>query len=891
MKKKKHLFLYSGIWLILFFGAVFWVNRYISRSLEDGLATADGSSAYYMVSLFSDHPNYLIQNEGAGGKKYWMNLSKWQEEGEEGQVVWMQSDGRGNLLLQIDVYREEERERAELWVCSPKENRSRKWYTYDYKEDVYDQLHFTFTDQGILMAGFLPLLDDNGEEIEKKERVVRYLFTGSGEEEPLPLPELQMAVDTSLQFCVTGDQGIWYMDRYGNGYHCGEDNDIHLVFQNDGSQISAHNIGMYPGRDGIYFYNVDEQKDYRVSQDGTLEELSREDLQALRDEGWRIELIDWNQEGWIAAVLSQENQPVRLAILKMGEEPVFIAPQQLPLGLWLQMGLILGVLTALLAAGLTGILLVIWRCYRRAAVIPVSFQIAAAALIILLAGNIVIRQCIQYLFYERQREAESGGLKQAAYLEAAKLDADYFTMDPIDVNYFEWNIVGHTLLEIPTELAYYQVKGEEIYPILQDNVVTIPARFLLTESELALVERCRKEKTIICGTYTDEQNQYLGAFAPVFAEDGTLVGMSSCQMDTQVLRERVKASVRTLNRQIFFCLFVLLMAVMLLVSLSLRPLKQLTPFLQALERNKLPESLPVKGHHEISSIVSVFNRMSENIREYIQRVEHLRQQYEPFVPQGLVELMGRDIRQLKPGDQVAAEASLAVIDMADFQAVKEGCGQEEMFRRINQSLHVMILKIREYGGQILSFYQGGMAVLFPGRGSQAVLCVQQILNELKDEASYHAGIDYRKLHLEVVGNEERMDFTVGQEDWQEVREMQNFSALHGLGLVAGSGLIQKMEEEGDRRLARFLGSVPIGTKALTLYEIPAEEDKEQFSLYLETAEIFDRGVKAYLQGNYQESREYFAQILRKNRYDKAAQMFFTACDRKIWVKIEAGKDR
>lgn len=883
-EKKKHLFLYFGIWLLLFFGVIFCINRYISRSLEESTGISDAFSACFLVSLFSDSPNYLIQIEAAGGNKYWMDISGLAEGEGDYELSMMQPDGQGNVFLTMDVYQKNEKSRTELWICNPKEKRCRKPFFYEYKEGSRQETCFFPSSGGILEVVFSPSSDEENQRTEKEEQVFRFLLSEEEPEKRTALPDLWMTLNTTMEYYVTEDQGIWYMDRYGNGYHCGEDGENRIIFKNDGSLITTHNIEMYPNRNGFYFYNVDSQKDYRVNQDGVLEELSRPELQALRKEGWQMDVVYWDDQDRAAAALIREDGPGKMAILVPGKETVFISPDSLPLGMWLKLGIPLGILAALLAAGILGFVLAAVKWHHRAAVIPVTFQIASAAFFILLAGGFAVRTRIQSLFYEKQMEAEKKGLMQAAFLEAGETDEICFIKEPVDVNYFEDRIVQNDRKSQNARLCYYQVKEEEIYPVFEYNVVTTPARLLITESEWELVKQCVENREMACGLFTDEQIPYLGAYAPVFLENGKVAGVVSYCLDTRVPKEQARVSARRLNRQIFFYLVVLLMTVMALVHLSLCPLKQLKGFLKSVEKNELPGHLPVKGNNEITSMISVFNRMSENIREYMEQVQQLRNRYEPFAPKELVEFLGKkDIRQVRPGDQALLRASLALIDMADFQAVRESTGEEELFRRINQSLQVMIPIVKEKGGQILSFYQGGMTVFFPGQGTVAVSCMMQILDELKNRGCgvYHGGMDYREIRLEVAGNEERMDFTVGQEEWQEVKEMQKYSATHGLGLIAGSGLIRKMEEEGDRRLNRFLGKAPHWEEKSELYEILPEENQEQFRLCMETAEDFEGGVREYLQGNFRESRECFAKILRKNRYDKAAQMYFTACDQKL----------
>ena len=813
MKRGRSLLLYLGLWLMIFSGAAFLFSRYFQRNMETGEMTADPSSAYKVIELFPGRPKFLVENSLEDGGRYCVDLSELAAGDGTYRTAYMEPDGRGRVWLHMEVWQKEEMVRSELWVCNPRENERRKAFTYEYKDGAYSHIDFFTARGGIVMAGLAPA--DMEENPDEEQRVARLLIQDAPDEAPVPLPELKLFMDTSVDYYVTRDQGLWYMDRYGSVWRCAEDKTVRPVFRNDGSRLSTRSV--YPAMDGesVYFYNLDAAAFFRVMPDGELREFSRPDLETFMLEGRLLEIVSWDRQDRITARINgEEDRPV-MAVFVPGEEMRVISGCRMPDSIRWKLALLNGLLSAFAATALLGGLLgAVYLC-KRLRVIPVTLQIAAAAVPILLTGGLYVRTQVQRMFYNRQLEAEKVSLMHAACLEAGRTDSARFATDPVDVNYLEERIVqissvqwagtdaltAEEMQEYRDKLsvAFYWLRGDESYVIDLDVLVTMPAFLQLFAPEMELLTDCLENGQVVIGSWSYAGEDYIQAFAPVLEKDGMLAGAVSYRLGVSVLSRYAGRVAGELMQYMMRRLLLLLTAVMLLTYLSLKPLGQLKEFLKAVEENETPKRLPVRGHNEVSALISIFNRMSEHIREYLERVRRLKERYEPFVPEDLIALLGKeDIRFAEPGDQAECTASLALIDMASFAEEQEKNGAEKMLEQINRGLQTMIPAAREEGGQIICFYQGGLLLLFPGQGERAAACVLRILKDLRDSAAvpYYAAMDYRTIRIELLGNEARMDFAIRREDWEDIKDMQALSASASMGVIAGQGLIDQLKAEG-----------------------------------------------------------------------------------------------
>lgn len=893
MKKKERLFVYMGILFLILFTAFAALGRHLSSKKLNQVISyhADGSSLYAAVYDPYSSSYMICQNDFLTGKEYGMRIPVTNEKGERYSLRYLGKESPGKTAVLADVFSEDSLIRSEVWLCTPKEQDRQVVYTHEYDESGGWYLEM-FTDaNGILLIEFEDMAKGTD-----MTRVKRTLIYSGSDGTPVALAPLRLWNMTSSIYYVSSSEGIWYTDRYGNVHYCGEDGVTVYMLKNDGSRVSINNVGYSPTRRGFYFYNLDDEKDYWIGPDGKLTEYDGPALDALREEGYQIKELGIDGSDVVYADISKDEQSGDLAVMVPGKETQILTEVIVPVNLWLPYCLVVSALAAVLITALAAAVIYIYGSLK---VVPVSVKILTAVLVILLGGGVFVYVRVQSVFYEKRLDSAQEVLCDAAILEAGMVDQTKMKGDAFDVNYFEerisrkenrvWKISGMSQEEIRNyqmeySFGYFRILGEDAYPILGTDYVTTPARYTQTESEMLLLNQCLDGKKAVCGIYMENGIEYLAAYSPIFSESGELTGAVKTSKALQDIKDKASEDSYSLNIRILLGLFGISAVVIAMIHGSLRPLKQLMVFMSKIEDNENQSRMTVKGHNEVSEILSIFNRMDENIRGYLNKVKGMEEKYGAFVPNDLVGLMGKeDIRQVEPGDSVICPSALVTIHMAEFSGLQSAAQGDEMFRMINEGLHIMIPRVKEAGGQIVRFFEGGMIVLFPQKAEDAVRCTKNMLNCLEEvcRPCYHAAVDYRNVKLEIIGSESRMDFTIRPEDWSLAYALFRLAAAHGLGAVASDTLAEKICEETAHVPLRYLGKVrrKEDGEVLGLYELLDEKEEEQFALKNETLEMFEQGVAFFAAGHFAESRECFARILRKNGHDRAARRYFDLCDR------------
>lgn len=886
--KKYRRFIWSicGLFLALLLGLTGLGMRLSFRRLNQISSYGVDTSSLYGAVLVRGTGDYLLCRDNyLTGEKEGVRFPAKDEDGNEYVLRYLQETG-----ALVEVYQGDELLRSEVWLWDAEKRTVQKLYSYSYGgEDALDGILMFSYNGGILVVEAALVSQDSGE-----VRLGRKWFAPGQVETPVELTPLTFVETTTSMLWVTAGQGAWFTDRYGNIQYCREDGTAVTLLENDGSHVSVNNVGYSITGDGCYFYNLDAEKDYWLTADGSLTEFDGPELDRLREQGFTIQGMETSSDGTLFASIWREDEPEQVAVIAPGQEARLLTGIRIPMRFWLPWTVLLSLV---LTAVVTALVLGLWHFNRRFRVIPVSVRILAAVLAVLLAGGGLLAARTYRLLYANRLNSEQAALCDAALWEAEKLDVEKLSLP--DIPYFEsrmyetmfqpWTVAGLSEDEGQTYqreymFGYFQRKDGETYPILESQYVTAPADYVLTGGELSLLRQALETEQVVFGSYTQNGYEFLAAYSPVFAEGTGLAGAVKCYLYLDMVKEQAMEEAGALSAQILLRFFVVALIVLMMIHISLRPLKQLPLFIGSLEQPGGGGAMAVRGHSEVSELIGTVNRMAENIRAYVETVERLKGRYGAFVPEDLVALFGtEDIRQLKPGDTVVKEAALVFINMADFAGRQERTGADEMFSLINQGLTRMIPAVKAEGGHIVRFFEGGLLVLFPGSAGNALRCMETLMKQLREECQvpYFAAMDYLLAGLQIIGCEERMDFTIRPEDWSLVRRLEAFAERYELGALLTGGTVERLRLEGCPADARALGErfqSGRGERA-NVYELLAGQEEEQLLLKRETKPLFETGTHLLLAGRYQESRECFARILRKNSRDTAARRYFDLCDR------------
>lgn len=291
--------------------------------------------------------------------------------------------------------------------------------------------------------------------------------------------------------------------------------------------------------------------------------------------------------------------------------------------------------------------------------------------------------------------------------------------------------------------------------------------------------------------------------------------------------------------------------------------------------------------------------------ELLQRIDtHLQASrtnkvFRRFVPEDFLALLGMDrFEELRAGVGQRHELTVLFADVRDFTARSELLGPERTFDFVNACHERFEPVIRAHHGFVDKFIGDAIMAIFPGDPMNAVRAaegLQRAVDEVNASPSagpmplaVGIGIHHGSVMLGTVGGEDRLEVTV-------IGDAVNVAArLEALTKVLGVGsLVSEESVHGAREGLRRVGAVHVrGRKhPVELFEVLAcARTPDELQQKLETTERFQRGLRAFVQGDMARAREHFAAVISEAPLDGLARFYCELAQRYERDGLPAGFD-
>ncbi len=288
----------------------------------------------------------------------------------------------------------------------------------------------------------------------------------------------------------------------------------------------------------------------------------------------------------------------------------------------------------------------------------------------------------------------------------------------------------------------------------------------------------------------------------------------------------------------------------------------------------------IKYHQE--KVKEEFNKERRQKKDNMTILKHM-------VPNELFEVLQvKDISEISFEKQEYVKAVKMYVNSNEFSGIVHSMEAKEIFVFINQFLNRIIPKIYEGGGIIEEFQETGVSVLFLKEYEKAVvvaISICEILNELgQKQPKYHnfsIGLCYENAIVGVVGHQKRLSLLTllaeasGFSGW-----LQSMAEKYYAKILATDSYVELIEGFQRKFNVRFLGYVFIkDTNSMKkIYDIFDGDEKSVRNRKRQTKMAFEKGVNLFTEQQYQEARQYFIEVLKTDRFDKAAREYVYRCE-------------
>lgn len=246
-------------------------------------------------------------------------------------------------------------------------------------------------------------------------------------------------------------------------------------------------------------------------------------------------------------------------------------------------------------------------------------------------------------------------------------------------------------------------------------------------------------------------------------------------------------------------------------------------------------------------------------------------------------------------EMVPAYLPFAVMDMNtdDFNDRIHTMEAKDIFEFINQMLVKTVPYVYENGGVIDKFARAGFTAFFEKSCEDALNTAVSISEVIYKESQissmferFSLGLSYGTVLMGLAGTERRMSLITVSE-YTGLSSFLQFLARKYDSRILITGTFQKKIEKFEQKFnARKLGYIYItATGSLEeIYDVFDGDSVEIRNRKRKTKIVFEKGVVFYAKGEYEKARQYFIEVFKTNRYDRAAKEYLNLCERNISEK-------
>lgn len=444
----------------------------------------------------------------------------------------------------------------------------------------------------------------------------------------------------------------------------------------------------------------------------------------------------------------------------------------------------------------------------------------------------------------------------------------------------------------------YKFEGEKAYIIMDDDDGVNMFRPAEDSEEN---EAVRTQGTVLGGRWKDAEGQWIYAQGPVYNSAGNIVGIYETGRDLSVLYQENQKIYQSIIENIVIMTSVLLAVILLLNFLLLSSIRKLRRKVLAMANGNWDVEVNIRSRDEVGDLGEQFNRMGRYIRQYIADITAFSEASYRFVPQQFFRALGKKgILDIRLGDQVQQNMSVLVANIRGFRQLSSTLTPKENFNFMNSFLRRFGPLVRKEDGLVSKYSGAGFMSLFPGHVEAAIrsaIAIRQELsayNEHRKSSGYapvDIGIAIHRgpLMMGIIGEEMRWEGNVISDDVQRTALLEQMSDTLGASVLVTReffGQLRDPERYRHRRLGRIR---PEGMEeAIELIDVYEGDPEEMRKAKDRTKALFERGLALCQEGRFYDARETFVEVLKQNRLDKAAKLYFYLCDEYYQKGTSAG---
>ena len=388
-------------------------------------------------------------------------------------------------------------------------------------------------------------------------------------------------------------------------------------------------------------------------------------------------------------------------------------------------------------------------------------------------------------------------------------------------------------------------------------------------------------------TTTDILSTWMVTSNLILNSKGEIVGCFEVGTDATELYKIIQDTSTEVAGYILGITLIIVLIIMFTIKKSLSGLKTLKHGVTAISEGNWNTTVDIASNDEIEDIGNAFNHMAYKIKKYLDSIMRLNVAYEKFVPNEIFKLLNKDnILEISLGDQVIKNMHLLSISTKDFYTLSKQMSTQDNFAFLNQLFGMLGGAIKATGGVIESYEGAGLRAIYTKRADEALDAALAIVEKL-DSTSKKVGrafelnmiIQNSNAMIGIVGDKSRMEASVVSQAVNFAYILEKITEENKINLLITGEVVDHIDKK-DKYNYRYMGRVRSkeNGKLIDLYDVIDAYGFEEKQTKLMTKEEFEKGVKAYIVGDFKEARKKFIEVVREDRKDEIAKEYIFLCD-------------
>lgn len=433
--------------------------------------------------------------------------------------------------------------------------------------------------------------------------------------------------------------------------------------------------------------------------------------------------------------------------------------------------------------------------------------------------------------------------------------------------------------------ALYYENGALYIGVDENNPCFYPFDILMNSSAEKLYEKAALTGEAVTGVIQDRFGERFVCITPI----GGLSGQTIYLLETGVYTANIDSYTATYIKDfaIMSVAFLVIVAVILMILFYqiLFPIGEIKKEMQKFADGDRSIRIHSSSEDELAGITQVFNKMADDINVQILNLERMSSTYYRFVPQSIIELLGKDnLASLTLGSNV--KGNYPVLNVRLYLKDNLSIDQTEammnrFFNTVNrfaeQNGIISIVDDANLQSMIMICQNGAEAAVVTALTILARIDADNQRYGINEQINVGFILDTTDVYFGICGDEERYIPVVLAPEFEKLLSSKKFLKNMGSRLLVTKTAYEMIENIGSYA-SRYVGRLITDEMDIGMYDVYDDRSVEQLRIMKTTQHVFDKAMELYEKGYYYEAKNLFAMVLRENQQDMVAKYYIFRCE-------------